>query len=277
QCRPLGLDKPALLELKRAEFATDRPDALALGLLACLDDPDPQIRDGIAYEAYVSLLRNDRVSSQTLGALRDRLITTLQSSIDTNGFHRPFAALVLAEVARADRLAPRFEERERQQLVQAAGRYLRSIDDYRGFDDLDGWRHGVAHAADLLMQLALHPQLGRDEHLYILESIASQVAPAEHSYIYGEPQRLMRPVYFIASRETLDAEDWARWFDSLAEPAPLASWDDAYSTNPGLSRLHNTRAFATALYPYVVPTSDEPRSEFAPLAQGVRTLLGVLP
>jgi len=48
-------------------------------------------------------------------------------------------------------------------LLNAAANYLVALRDYRGFDDGVGWRHGVAHAADLLAQLALSPSFGRVE------------------------------------------------------------------------------------------------------------------
>lgn len=40
-----------------------------------------------------------------------------------------------------------------------AARNVIAICDYRSFDERDGWRHAVAHAADLLMRLALNPAL----------------------------------------------------------------------------------------------------------------------
>lgn len=50
--------------------------------------------------------------------------------------------------------------------------------DLRGFDAVQGWRHGVAHGADLLLQLALNPALRRVQAEALLAAIASQVLPA---------------------------------------------------------------------------------------------------
>ena len=90
------------------------------------------------------------------------LLTADDASGD--GFAQPFAALALAEVARVDRVAPIFTADERAVLVTAATNYVRSVRDYRGFDDVQGWRHGVAHGADFLMQLVLNGELD-DKHI----------------------------------------------------------------------------------------------------------------
>src|SRR5258705_220852 len=80
---------------------------------------------------------------------------------------------------------------------------LLGVTDRRGFDATQGWRHGVAHGADLLLQLGLNPALSAAQLDAIVQAIASQVAPAgEHFYVYGEPERLARPIAYIAKRTT---------------------------------------------------------------------------
>src|SRR5690606_22331598 len=89
---------------------------------------------------------------------------------------------------------------QRIALVTTATTYVEGVRDWRGFDETDGWRHGVAHGADLLMQLALNPALEKPQLDPILAAVARQVAPAGHFYIYGEPERLARPVVFALQR-----------------------------------------------------------------------------
>jgi hypothetical protein len=84
------------------------------------------------------------------------LNTDLQAKLtapDPQGFQRPFAALVLADVARTDRINPWMSEEERAQLINAAVSYMTSITDYRGFTPGEGYRHAPAHTADLMLQL----------------------------------------------------------------------------------------------------------------------------
>ena len=96
---------------------------------------------------------------------------------DRDGFRQPFAALVLAEVARTDRIESWLTPAQRVALVDSAARYVTSVRDYRGFDPKEGWRHGVAHGADLLLQLALNPAVDRAGLDRLLGAVAAQVAP----------------------------------------------------------------------------------------------------
>jgi len=203
-------------------------------------------------------MRAGALSTETLQQLRRELSVRLVAP-DTQGFARPFAALALAEVARVDRLRPFLATDERSQLVEAATAYLRGVTDHRGFDAVQGWRHGVAHGADLLLQLGLNPALSPAQLDAIVQAVASQVAPAgEHFYVYGEPERLARPILYIAKRATGpgDAPYWERWLGTLAAPAPLPSWEAAFKSQSGLARRHNTQAFMQVLYVMVRESGD---------------------
>ena len=81
-------------------------------------------------------------------------------------------------MARTDRIKPYLSEAERAELIQAGTAYLSAVRDYRGYDDKEGWRHGVAHAADLMMQLSLNPTLGKKDRQLILSAVAAQLSAA---------------------------------------------------------------------------------------------------
>ena len=133
------------------------PERASIAMLAdCLSAPDPALRDDLAFSTLQRRLRAGALSAGELRALRERLSATLDAP-DPDGVARPFAALALAEVARTDRIAPWMTDDERMAMVARAADFLSSIDDYRGFSDRDGWRHGVAHGADWALQLALNP------------------------------------------------------------------------------------------------------------------------
>jgi hypothetical protein len=215
-------------------------------LVACLASPDPKLRDAFAYTALVNLLRDDRPGVEQLEFLSVQLETLLQQP-DPVGVAHPFAILALSEVARTDRIEDWMSPAQRQQLVDTAGSYLEVLSDYRGFDAQVGWRHGVAHGADLAMQLTLNPVLSKAQQLQLMQAIGQQVAP-DHAYRFGESQRLARPILFIAMRPELDEQDWQDWFAQLADPAPLPSWEAVWQDADGLARRHNLRAFALEIY-----------------------------
>lgn len=248
-CPPQGIDAGSLQRLKEQEFAiedTATRDALALGLLGCLSSPDPALRDGIAYEALTHWMRSDQLDVATRKQLRDQLYVMLEQS-DTDGFRQPFAALVLSEVARTDRITPWMSPEERKAMVDAAADYLESVQDYRGYDDTQGWRHGVAHGSDWLLQLVLNPALERAQLDPMLEAIAGQAVPqSAHAYVFGEPGRLARPVLYLAKRGWLSEAEWMAWFGEL--PARVGDPAKAYSDTAWLARRHDLIAFLGAIY-----------------------------
>ena len=250
---------PALLPgLHQSAGSIDdaRRQELAVGLLACLGHPDPALRDELAYTTLATWMREGALAPETLRSLRSLLLADLRAP-DSDGFRAPFAALVLSEVVRVDRISPWLDDAERRTTLDAAAAYVRDVRDYRGFIDGEGWRHGVAHGADVLLQLALNPALDATAASPILDAVAAQVAPSSTAYHFGEEGRLARVVVAVASRGWLDAEGWQAWFQQVADPAPLSSWNEAFGTQADLNRLHNLRAFLLALHVRVAGSENE--------------------
>ena len=230
----------------RIQSATIASEEHLRALVECLSSTDPALRDQLAYASLASLLREQTPAPERLAYLSSQLEKLLQRP-DPDGVAHPFAILVLAEIARTDRIEAWMDTQQRQHLVDTGSRYLQDVSDYRGFDPQVGWRHGVAHGADLAMQLSLNTALGRDQLLQLMRAIGRQVAP-DHAYRFGEPERLARPVLFIAGRDGIEPADWQTWFAALADPAPLAGWDAVWNDAAGLARRHNLRAFALEIY-----------------------------
>ncbi len=276
-CPPAGWDAAKLAALKAGAFAVADPparQALALGLLDCLGDSDPTLRDGIAFEAWTTWLRADLLDEAT----RRQALVQLQAAIaperaDEAGFTQPFAALVLSEIARSDRKQAWMTPAERAALVEAAASYVESVRDYRGFIAGEGWRHGVAHGADLLMQLVLNPALDKPQLERILAAVAGQVAPAGHAYVFGEPERLARPVLFVAVRGLHSEAEWTAWFARVAA-APEGGWNGVFADAGGLARRHDVRAFLLGMY---VQARDSQQPAVQALLPGLRAQLELVP
>lgn len=278
-CLPPGWTKAGVIRWKDSEFPLDDgADAggYALTLAACLGDSDPVLRDEVAFAGISQLLRSGAVDEAGLRRLMQALLPVLDPARpDPQGFGKPFAALALSEVARTDRIKPWMSAAERSELVSVGSAYLKGVSDYRGFVDGEGWRHGVAHGADLLMQLSLNPALpdGAAETMMVAIGVqaASQEAPA---YIFDEPRRLARPVIFLAQSGALTEAQLTAWFAELASPAPLASWDEARTSEEGLARRHNLRAFG---YAVLTAVNASPQGALDALKPGVTELLTTIP
>ena len=279
-CPPAGWTHATLDALKGAKWVMESPErreALALALVPCLADPDPTLRDGYAFDALSAWSRKNQLSTDTQRRIFGLLMPQLEASVpDPHGFASPFAALALAEVARGDRLAGFLSSQERNALVDSATHYVRQVKDYRGFIVGQGWRHGVAHGADLLMQLALNPAMDQAQLERLVEAALSQVVPADgHFYVYGESERLARPVLFAARRGLMAPEWWRTALERFANPQPLATWERAFDSQSGLARLHNTKAFFLVLFANVRDSSHDGLR--GALLDPVRAVLGKLP
>lgn len=217
---------------------------VALSLADCLSSPDPTLRDELGFELLSAWMRAGRLTPETLRRLRDRWLAVLQAPPDAPGFHAPFAALALSELARVDRMQPFLLPPEREALLGAGASWLRQWRDYRAHDDREGWRHGVAHGADLLMQLTLHPAMDADGAALALASLGSQVlAQGQIAYQYGEGERLARAARFALARSAWSAEQVQAWLQTVLEPARGGGWDARR-----LRQVHNARQFLWPLY-----------------------------
>jgi Protein of unknown function (DUF2785). len=255
-CPPAGMTRAQLLDLKAHEFKLQdaaRRQTLALDLVACLGSTDQELRDGVAFSALAAWMRDKQLTPATVGRIREQLVALLAPDrADPTGVQRPFAALTLAEVVRFDRVEAFMTDQQLRQLVDVSTRYLQSIRDYRGFDEREGWRHGVAHTSDVMLQLAVNPRTTKAQLDQMLAAIATQVAPpGEHFYTYGEGDRLAQAVFYIAKRKLHTADEWKKWFDQVSAPAPLANWQAAWASQRGIAKHQNTMQFFSMLYLYV--------------------------
>lgn len=273
-CPPEGWQLTRLQSLKAERWKLDdeaERTRVATELLDCLGHHDPVLRDDLAFEALSTWLRGGALTLATARELGTRLVDMMLLP-DAAGFGAPFAVLALAEVARVDRLSAIWTPEERQGIVDVAAQWMRSINDYRGFEPGAGWRHAVAHGADLLMQLALNPALERAQLDRLLDAVASQVLAASgHAYVHGESERLVRPVVFIARRGLHNEAEWTAWFGRIAA---AARGDGATTTLAGLARRHNAKAFFYPLYAAMLEGNDvETRKRLLPgLVAALRAL-----
>jgi hypothetical protein len=259
-CPPAGWTLTSLDALKRDGFKM--PDVfqrheLAIGITGCLGDPKPEIRDGIAFEALSAWMRGGQLDLATLQTIRADLLK-MMARPDPDGFGSAFAALVLSEVARTDRLRAWMSAEERDEMVRASALFLARVKDYRAFSDVSGFRHAVAHGADLMLQLALNPLTSKAQLDHMMRAVATQVAPeADVAYWAGEPDRLARPIVFIAQRKLHSEAEWQAFFSEVTDPKPLASWKVAFTSEPGIKKRHNVRAFLLSVYASA-SSSDDP-------------------
>ncbi len=272
-CPPAGWSRAQLEDLKAAEFEiadAGAREAFAKVVTACLASPDPSLRDGVAFEALTHMLRGKQLSGETMRGLLVDLTTRLEAP-DPHGFGQSFAALVLAEVARADRIEAYLTEDELTKLLVDAQHWFINITDYRGFSEADGWRHAVAHGSDLLMQLALNPRIDAEGLRLIVSAVSVQAAPPGHAFVHGESERLARPILFAAQRGAMSEAEWTVWLTALATPRDATA---VFATEAGLNWRHNTMGLLLSLHANVAMSTDPALQALRP---GLEAALKAMP
>jgi hypothetical protein len=126
---------------------------------------------------------------------------------------------------------------------------MRNITDYRGFDDVQGWRHAVAHTADIFLQLPLNKKVSKAQLGQLLDALESQVSPqSSQFYVYGEPKRLAMTLIYIVLRGEHSEQEIVNYLESVTNPTPFTDWQSVYSDKKGLAKLHNTRSFIYSIF-----------------------------
>lgn len=275
-CAPAWPDK-RLLALKDANFALPADvsvDSVARAFLGCIGHANPAIRDGVVFAAYQHWLRAGLVTPAMASQVQAVLLANLAGSDkDPLFFRSSFAALILAETVRMDRIQPYLTSAQRQSVVDGISRFIRNIADYRGFTDAEGWRHAVAHSADVVLQLSLNPAVTPTQGLQLLQALLSQVAPSTHFYHFGEAKRLALPSLYLLLRQKVSREQLLAQWQTLAQPAPFADWSAVYQSEAGLAKLHNTRSYFAELL-VLLSSADNPELQAlqAPVLEILKSL-----
>jgi hypothetical protein len=216
---------------------TDRPlDELTAELTRMLGDPDPDIRDAIAYPTLSTWIARG-VYDDLLPGLGDGMAAGLVvglGSLDSDTvFRRSFSALVLRECIARDNERPLVPGGKVLEWGDRVATWMLRERDLRGYVAGKGWAHAVAHGADALATLAGSPHLATPELTVILDVVADRVlAKVAAPYSEGEPDRLARATMAVLRRNQVPlsvVEPWvARIGASTTRPAPDAGNAEAF-------------------------------------------------
>lgn len=232
----------------RTPPAEHRLSDLTAELTRMLGDPDPYVRDGIAYP-FLATWTEHGVYDDLLAGLGDGMCAGLEVGLGDHGtdtvFRRSFSALVLAEcIDRDTRVRRQPQTRIMQWGDRLAAWYVRERD-LRGFVPGKGWAHAAANGADALGALARSPYFGATELTVLLDVVADRVLdPATPTLQHGEPDRIAHAVMEILRRDRVPlsvVEPWIRRLESGAR-ARVAAGDDPYAATG------NAQAVLRALY-----------------------------
>lgn len=237
----------------------DRPlNELTTELTAMLGDPDPSVRDGIAYPTLATWLAGG-VYDELLQGLGDGMTAGLDVGLGEDGtdtvFRRSYSALILGGCIERDNEAHLVPADTVIRWGDWLASWLVRERDLRAFVPGHGWAHAVAHGADALGSLAQSVAIGRLELTVLLDVIGDRVVcPTPYRFLSEEDDRLAAATMRVLRRDEIGLDVFEPWISRVAGHAqPLAGKDE----DPFLS-TGNVQSFLRALHLQLALAPDPP-------------------
>jgi hypothetical protein len=223
-------------------------DDLTSDLVTMLGDPDPRVRDDIAYSVLSTWIA-DGVYDELLAGLGDGLVLGLRFGLGDDGadtvLRRSFSAVCLAAVVARDNTMHVLHPTTVLTWADRSVAWFLAERDLRGWIPDRGLANAVGHGADLLATLTASRHLGPEELRVLLDVIAERLLIAtDHRFDSGEDDRLAFAVMSLLHRDLIPVDVLERWLERLA-----AIWAEPVGPNEREPATRaNAVAFARALH-----------------------------
>ncbi|MCW2748857.1 MAG: hypothetical protein JWP10_1999 [Nocardioidaceae bacterium] len=227
-------------------------DDATVELVIMLGDPNPRIREDVAYTVLTSWINRgdyDRLLAGLGDGIAPGLSQGLGQKIDDTVFRRSYSALMLAEIVGRDNN----EHVVGAQTVLAWGDLATSWfvreKDHRGWIPDKGWAQTISHGADVLAALARSRHFGRLELTVLLDVIADRVLePTPYVWSHGEDDRLAYAIMTLLHRNALDTDLVEPWLARLGSGIQLPRTRGHASDEWPSPAARNTSALLRALH-----------------------------
>ena len=245
-------------------------------LLSYLGSTDPELRDNTAYIVYANWLKRKMFSSDLIRCHVDKLLANLDKGIgeveSDTVFLRAFSILLLAEIIHNDNKQPLLDPNCVKKILEKGIWYLGAEKDPRGYVQVKGWAHAIAHTADLMLVLARNRFIDAGDLWSLLATISNKmIHSTNHIYVHSEDERLAAAVVEILRRDAISLNQIDAWANSLLKPDGK-DWLRA-SMDEGMNfAFQNTRNLLRSLYFALIKENEE----FPERDQLVRVILNTV-
>jgi hypothetical protein len=231
----------------------DRPlDDLTTELVRMLGDPDPDVRDGLAYPVLATWI-GEGVYDDLLTGFGDGIAEGLFVGLGEDGtdsvLRRSFCALLLAETVLREQVARVVHSDAVFRWGDRAASWLVRERDLRGYIEGRGWAHSIAHGADLVAALARSQHFGKLELTVLLDVVADRLlTPTQYRLTHGEDDRLAFAVMTVLHRNLITIELLEPWVERLAAALVMPEHAEGSEGEPTTPEWPSAVAFNTASF-----------------------------
>jgi len=207
-----------------------------LWLLDHIGHPEATIRDELVFSSLARGLQADLYSAEQFRFLAQEAVKRqgLFFMSDKNGqatLTRSFTALLYANLLNCDgnpnsSYYQALSVQGRKYLLDKGLTYLSVERDTRGYSRKYGWVHAFAHGADLLTEVACHPDFPSSRMPEVLEVIHQVFKRVSVRFGNDEDWRLARVLYEPILQGKLEQEQVASWVKTI--DFPIEEREDFY-------------------------------------------------
>lgn len=138
-------------------------DTLIKKMMYHIGSPDPELRDTLIYSTFGKLIQEDYLNHQQMKYIietclnEQHLFLNIGVTNKDSVFTRSFSALTIALILAKDRENHFLSKDIVISAIESSINYLVREEDIRGYIEIKGWAHSIAHGADLLAAAIKHP------------------------------------------------------------------------------------------------------------------------
>ncbi|MCM3131318.1 DUF2785 domain-containing protein [Paenibacillus polysaccharolyticus] len=209
---------------------------------------DAQLRDELIYTTLshwipgLSLTTSELEHILTTVLDRDHLLYGLGETHSDSVFTRSFSMLVIPLLFMRHALSPFLSSERIHQIKDVVYHNVREEKDYRGYDETKGWAHAVAHAADVLEDLAQYNELDEADLSTMLDLVYEKMTISDRVYSDGEDERMITPVMCILDRNILSQASIQQWIQRFG------TVENESEFLPAFRQKNNIKNFLKSLY-----------------------------
>lgn len=196
-------------------------DDLTAELVSMLGDPDPHVRDKLAFSTLARWI-GDGVYDELLVGLGGGLAVGLHTSLGDEAGHtvlrRSYSARALGAVVARDNAVRALHPQQVFSWADRAFAWYLEERDLRAWLPAAGWADAVGNGADLLDHLAASRHLGSAEELSVLLDVVAGrlLAGTAYRFTDGEDDRLASAVMSVLHRDLVGIDLLETWLERLA-------------------------------------------------------------
>ncbi|MDM5279082.1 DUF2785 domain-containing protein [Paenibacillus silvae] len=241
--------KEKLILIQQDNYHTP-PDTFTLvqEMLHNIGTTDAQLRDDLIYTTLSHWIPSNIMTTYELEQILtivlddNHLLFKLGETHSDSVFTRSFSMLVIPLLLMRHKETPFLSNERIHQIKDAVFHNIRNEKDYRGYDETKGWAHAIAHAADVLEDLAQSNELDEVDLLTMLDLIYEKMTISKRIYSDGEDERMVKPVMCILDRKIVSQtymQQWIQRFGAVEKDSEFL---------PAFRQKNNIKNFLKSLY-----------------------------